>query len=106
MKIAIFTDTFAPDVNGVAKTLKRFTDFLSDKGLEYKVFAPKSASQSMYSSDIYRFKSLPLFLYPECRFAFPNIFMCVKNLSNSNPILFMLPHLLMLGYVAYITPKS
>lgn len=85
MKIAIFTDTFAPDVNGVAKTLKRFTDFLSDKGLEYKVFAPKSASQSIYSSDIYRFKSLPLFLYPECRFAFPNMLHVREELIQFKP---------------------
>lgn len=40
MKIAIFTDTFIPEVNGVAKTLKRFTDFLNENQIEYRVFAP------------------------------------------------------------------
>ena len=85
MKIAIFTDTFVPDVNGVAKTLKRFTDYLSSKGYEYRVFAPKSASQSLYSSDIHRFKSLPFFLYPEIRLALPNMLHVRDELLQFKP---------------------
>jgi glycosyltransferase involved in cell wall biosynthesis len=85
MKIAIFTDTFAPDVNGVAKTLKRFTDYLNDRGFEFKVFAPESSSQSLYSSDIHRFKSLPFFLYPECRLALPNMNQVREELVHFQP---------------------
>ncbi|WP_047985700.1 glycosyltransferase family 4 protein [Ornithinibacillus californiensis] len=85
MRIAIFTDTFAPDVNGVAKTLKRFTDYLDDQGFDYKVFAPKSSSQSLYSSDIHRFKSLPFFLYPECRLALPNMHQVREELLQFQP---------------------
>jgi pimeloyl-ACP methyl ester carboxylesterase len=36
MKIAIFTDTFYPDINGVARTLKRFTDYLDHQNIEFK----------------------------------------------------------------------
>ncbi|WP_042143329.1 glycosyltransferase family 1 protein [Paucisalibacillus sp. EB02] len=85
MKIVIFTDTFAPDVNGVAKTLKRFTDYLKDRGFEYRVFAPKSSSQSLYSSDIHRFKSLPFFLYPACRLALPNMYHVKEELIQFQP---------------------
>lgn len=86
MKIAIFTDTFDPDINGVARTLKRFTDYLSEKGIDYKVFAPESDGQHEYvSSNIHRFKSLSFFLYPECRLAFPNIHQIKAELLEFDP---------------------
>lgn len=73
LKIAIFTDTFAPEVNGVAKTLKRFTEYLDEQGIEYRVFAPKSSNEDLYSSNVHRFLSLPFFLYQECRLALPKM---------------------------------
>lgn len=86
MKIAIFTDTFDPDINGVARTLKRFTDYLSEQGIQYKVFAPQSDGKNEYvSSHIHRFKSLSFFLYPECRLAFPNIHQIKSELLEFSP---------------------
>ncbi|GGA89534.1 glycosyltransferase family 4 protein [Ornithinibacillus halotolerans] len=85
MKIAIFTDTFAPDVNGVAKTLKRFTNYLEQKGHEYRVYAPTSSIGSLYSNDVHRFKSLPFFLYPECRLALPNMLQVKEELIQFQP---------------------
>jgi glycosyltransferase involved in cell wall biosynthesis len=73
MKIAIFTDTFSPDVNGVARTLKRFTDYLEKNKVPYKVFAPEGSNDHLFSSNIHRFYSFPFFLYPECRLALPNM---------------------------------
>lgn len=52
MRIAIFTDTFAPEINGVARTLHRLTDYLSRNDIEYLVFAPGFLSyplRSLYS---------------------------------------------------------
>ncbi len=85
MKIAIFTDTFAPDVNGVAKTLKRFTNYLDNKGLEYRVFAPESTNKDLFSSQVHRFASLPFFLYPECRLALPNMLSVKAELLKFKP---------------------
>ena len=85
MKIAIFTDTFAPDVNGVAKTLKRFTNYLDKKGLEYRVFAPESTNKDLFSSQVHRFASLPFFLYPECRLALPNMLSVKAELLKFKP---------------------
>lgn len=72
MKIAFFTDTYYPHINGVARTLKRFTDYLEERGFDVKVFAPGSYSDEYVSSHIHYIKSLPFILYPECRIAFPN----------------------------------
>ncbi|MCM3650846.1 glycosyltransferase family 4 protein [Metabacillus litoralis] len=85
MRIAIFTDTFAPDVNGVARTLKRFTDYLDANGYEFRVFAPESTNESLFSSHIHRFASLPFFLYPECRLALPNMLHVKAELQRFKP---------------------
>lgn len=85
MRIAIFTDTFSPDVNGVARTLKRFTDYLETNGYEYRVFAPVSTTENRFSSHIHRFASLPFFLYPECRLALPNMLHVKSELQRFKP---------------------
>lgn len=74
MRVAIFTDTYMPEVNGVARTLKRWADYLAGKGVDCKVFAPEPPgilSDAGSSGNVERFASLPFFLYPECRLAFP-----------------------------------
>ncbi|MRX72384.1 glycosyltransferase [Bacillus lacus] len=85
MKIAIFTDTFAPDVNGVARTLKRYTDYLEAQNIQFRVFAPESTKESLFSSSIHRFASLPFFLYPECRLALPNMVHVKSELQRFQP---------------------
>jgi glycosyltransferase involved in cell wall biosynthesis len=85
MKIAIFTDTFYPDINGVARTLKRLTDYLQKNHISYKVFAPRSNSTEYVSSHIHRFQSLPFFLYPECKLAIPNFAHIKKEIHQFAP---------------------
>lgn len=85
MKIAIFTDTFFPDVNGVARTLNRFTQYLETQGYSYKVFAPNSENNEYVSDHIHRLKSLSFFLYPECRIAFPNFLQIKSEIERFSP---------------------
>lgn len=85
MKIAIFTDTFVPDVNGVARTLARFTAFLDKEGIEYRVFAPRATKESQFSSQILSFQSMPFLLYPECRIALPNMLQIKEELLDFQP---------------------
>ncbi|MEH7335952.1 glycosyltransferase family 1 protein [Neobacillus drentensis] len=85
MKIAIFTDTFYPDVNGVARTLKRLTDYFETKGITFKIFAPDSNGRELVSNNIHHLRSLSFFLYPECRFALPNPFSLKSELQRFSP---------------------
>ncbi|MBN8204245.1 glycosyltransferase family 4 protein [Bacillus sp. NTK034] len=85
MKIALFTDTFYPDINGVARTLKRFTDYLSEQNIEVKIFAPANQRDEYVSKHIHRFKSASFFLYPECRVAFPSYFQIKDELEAFKP---------------------
>ena len=61
MKIAIFTDTFDPDINGVARTLKRFTDYLGEQDISFKVFAPMSIVMIMFRAIFIVLKVFPFF---------------------------------------------
>jgi glycosyltransferase involved in cell wall biosynthesis len=88
MRVALFTDTFEPDVNGVARTLDRWTDYLKRQGAEVLVLAPDPASGKLSgktSSSVERFVSLPFFLYPECRLALPNPIHIRRALKEFSP---------------------
>jgi len=85
MRIAIFTDTFYPDINGVAQTLKRLTNFLENQNITFKLFAPHSPTEELASCHIHRSKSLSFFMYPECRLAFPNLSQMKSELLNFLP---------------------
>ncbi|MBJ8055202.1 glycosyltransferase family 1 protein [Bacillus cereus] len=72
MRVAIFTDTFTPQVNGVAKTLERLTEYFQKENIAYSVFAPQHTAEENFISNVNKMRSIPLtILYPECRFAFP-----------------------------------
>ncbi|WP_186578190.1 glycosyltransferase family 4 protein [Aquibacillus kalidii] len=85
MNVAIFTDTFSPDINGVAKTLKRLTEYLQANNHQYRVFAPKHFRQQMDSENINQLSSLPFILYPECRFSIPNLLQISAELKEFKP---------------------
>jgi glycosyltransferase involved in cell wall biosynthesis len=86
MKLALFSDTFHPQVNGVARTLKRLTGYLEGNNIEYKVIMPSFDDHPKSIADqYYAMKSLPLFLYPECRLAIPQVWAMSKELNKFNP---------------------
>ena len=61
MRLALFTDTYEPDVNGVARTLARWVDYLKRQGIPCLVFAPDPAARDGNASmaSVERFASLP-----------------------------------------------
>ncbi|MFD2671201.1 glycosyltransferase family 4 protein [Marinicrinis sediminis] len=87
MKVALFTDTYIPDVNGVAKTLGRWVDFLDDKGISCKVFAPshEMTNDGIDQNIVERFHSIPFLLYPECRLGIPNPIHIRRTLKELQP---------------------
>lgn len=85
MRLALFTDTFVPQMNGVALTLGRFTDYLNRRGIEHLVFSPKSTADMVYSDPIRPVTSIPFFLYPECRLALPNLAAIRTELNRFQP---------------------
>lgn len=84
MKVALFTDTFLPQVNGVTNTLKKLMEYFENNQVEYKIFAPKYDDETT-SDQVEQYYSLRFFLYPDCRLAFPNFFRIQKTFRDFQP---------------------
>ncbi|MEK5058543.1 hypothetical protein BK126_03480 [Paenibacillus sp. FSL H7-0326] len=88
MRIAIFTDTFLPEVNGVANTLGKWVEYLRARSIPVLVFAPQYGSLvNTEGGHVERFFSLPLIFYPECKLALPGRMRTERILHNFQPTL-------------------
>ncbi|MDN4604125.1 glycosyltransferase family 1 protein [Paenibacillus sp. F6_3S_P_1C] len=72
MRLALFTDTYVPDTNGVAGTLHRLSNQLNRKGIEHLLLTPQSVIEGNHAAPARSVTNIPFFLYPECRIALPN----------------------------------
>ncbi len=84
MKVALFADTYLPQINGVTNTLSKLVRYYEEKGIEYKMFVPK------YDTDVpdhntERFYSIKFLFYPESRITFPNAHRINSILSGFQP---------------------
>ncbi|OPG98758.1 glycosyl transferase [Chryseobacterium mucoviscidosis] len=72
MRLALFTDTYVPDTNGVAGTLHRLSNQLNRKEIEHLLLTPQSVIEGNHAAPARSVTNIPFFLYPECRIALPN----------------------------------
>ncbi|WP_064090995.1 glycosyltransferase family 4 protein [Rossellomorea aquimaris] len=85
MRVALFSDTYYPQVNGVARTLKRLTNHFEKRNIEYKVFTPDIQENRESYPNVYSFTSFPFLFYPECRTAIANPKTIQKQLKDFSP---------------------
>lgn len=78
MKIAIFTDTYEPQVNGVVTSIKRFTKELKKRGHSVYIFSPRSPEMEK-KGFVHGFRSISFRAYPEYKIALPVIKGCPKK---------------------------
>ncbi|MDR1908905.1 MAG: glycosyltransferase family 1 protein [Spirochaetaceae bacterium] len=105
MRIAYFTDTFSPEVNGVTNTLSRMRAYLEKSGVQYAFFTPAygaggQAGEETAPQDggIHRFGGLKTALSPESRLAFPRTGEIVEICNRFNPDLVHVVTELGIGY--------
>ena len=70
LRLALFSDTYPPQVNGVARTLERLVAAVAQRGGITRVFSvhdPEAES----STDIVRYPSTPFWAYQQLRLAWP-----------------------------------
>lgn len=84
MRIAYFTDTYLPQVNGVTNTLSRLVHYLNQKQIDNLIFAPGEES-IQHETAVDTSFSFRFFLYPECRLSFPNLFRIRNVLDRFKP---------------------
>ncbi len=73
MKIAFFTDTYEPQINGVVTAIRMFSKHLRLRGHEVHIFYP-SADKKPSGGRRHKFPSVGFRNYPGYRIAIPNMF--------------------------------
>ncbi|WP_175987576.1 glycosyltransferase family 1 protein [Bacillus sp. Marseille-Q1617] len=106
MRIALFSDTYHPQVNGVAKTLKRLTDYFEKRGIEYKVFVPETEEGKGQYPNVHSFTSFPFLFYPECRTAIANPHAIERQLKEFSPDLIHVTTPLTMGLIGVRCAKK
>ncbi|MEL6553708.1 MAG: glycosyltransferase [Cyanobacteria bacterium J06621_11] len=71
MRIAIFTETFLPKVDGIVTRLKHTVEHLQSFGNEVCVFCPEGGLTEYKGAQVKGVSGFPLPLYPELKLAFP-----------------------------------
>ena len=84
MRIAYFSDTFAPEVNGVANTLSHLRDYLSGNGIDTLFFVPRYGNEPD-EKDIIRYRGLPFLFSPNSRLSLPLYEDVLKKLKAFHP---------------------
>jgi glycosyltransferase involved in cell wall biosynthesis len=71
MRIALFTETFLPKVDGIVTRLKHTVEHLQRQGDQVLVFSPDGGLKEYKGAQIYGVTGFPLPLYPELKLALP-----------------------------------
>ena len=71
MKIAFFTETFLPKVDGIVTRLTKTVQHLRAAGDEVLIFCPEGAPASYMGAQVEGVPAMPLPLYPELKLALP-----------------------------------
>lgn len=71
MRIALFTETFLPKVDGIVTRLKHTIEHLQRNGDEVLIFCPEGGLDAYRGAKIYGLSAFPLPLYPELKLALP-----------------------------------
>ena len=71
MRIAVFTETAPPNVNGVVRRLDETIRLLERAGDEVLVFAPAGGAARWHGAEVVSAPSIPLPMYPEIVLGMP-----------------------------------
>lgn len=102
MRIALFTETFLPKVDGIVTRLSHTVDHLQRMGNQVLVVSPDGGLKEYKGAKIYGVPGFPMPLYPELKLAIPRPAIG-EELENFNPDLVHLvnPAVLGLGGLYY-----
>ena len=85
MRYAIITETYPPEVNGVALTVQSLEQGLRDRGHEVTLFRPKQSRDSAAAPHEHLLPGLPIPRYPGLRFGLPATGTLVRQWKAHRP---------------------
>lgn len=86
MRIALFTDTYPPQVNGVARTLARLARALEERGHVARVFTTTDPDANGSETE-HRYESRAFWAYPQLRASFPRMAAVRRDVDAFKPTL-------------------
>lgn len=86
LRLAIFTDTFAPQVNGVARTLERLVQAVESMGGAVRVETVEDPAAPL-DRRVHRWTSSPFWAYPQLRIAVPQKQRAIAAMRRWKPTL-------------------
>ncbi len=96
MRIAIFTETFLPKVDGIVIVLCHFLEYLQQASHEVVLFAPEGGPAQYAGANVVGLKGFKFVLYPELTLV-PPLFGIRKHMQNFEPELIYLVNPVSLG---------
>lgn len=86
MRIAYFTESSLPHVDGVSLTLARLFETLEKQGIEFRVFSPFRPGPSVsWSARVYKLASIAFPLYRAYRVSLPGLGTARRELTSFRP---------------------
>jgi glycosyltransferase involved in cell wall biosynthesis len=74
MRVALFTDTFLPKIDGIVTVICLLLDYLSERGVEATIFAPRLGEIDRYKGfPVITAPGIPFPFYPDLKLAFPTL---------------------------------
>ncbi len=101
MRIALFTETFLPKIDGITRTLSYLLKYLESNGYECVLFAPDYGITKYGSVDIIGFPCINFPLYPELRISLPiaHVSTILRRLIQFQPDIVFSINPVMLGVI-------
>ena len=90
LRLALFTDTYLPQLNGVSRTLDRLVGAVRGRGGAARVYTttdPRADRASAAEQDVWRRPSVPFWAYPQLRLAGPGRGRIGRDLAAWRPTL-------------------
>jgi phosphatidylinositol alpha 1,6-mannosyltransferase len=86
LRLALFSDTWAPQVNGVSRTLERLRDAVVARGGTVHVFTGDDP-RAVHAEGVSRSSSVPFWAYPQLQLAWPDRGVVARTLRAFQPTL-------------------
>jgi phosphatidylinositol alpha 1,6-mannosyltransferase len=71
LRLALFTETYPPQLNGVSRTLARLVRAVEARGGEARVYTTTDPGVPIHEPEVWRRPSIPFWAYPSLRLAAP-----------------------------------
>ena len=86
LRLAIFSDTFLPQVNGVSRTLDRLVKAVRLRGGDVRLFTPSDPERGP-DPVVVNYPSVAFWAYPQLRLSAPTIGLALRELTSWRPTL-------------------